>query len=156
MNWSEFQAAAPSFAGAARARLEGTHIALLGTIRTDGSPRISPIEPYFTASHLLFGSMARSAKAHDLERDRRCTLHSAISDPNAGEPEFKLHGTAIDVDEAAPPDAWWLSHPPDMARVFALDVEEAVWISWQLERGEMAVTLWTPARGIEERLRTYP
>ena len=156
MNWSDFQAAAPTLAGAARVRFEGTHIALLGTIRADGSPRISPIEPYFTSTHMLFGAMARSAKVRDLERDRRCALHSAISDPNAGEPEFKLHGTAIDVDEAPPPDAWWLSYPPEMARVFALDVEEAVWVSWALERGEMSVTRWSPARGLEERLRSYP
>jgi hypothetical protein len=156
MNWSEFQAAAPALAEAARARLEGTHIALLGTIRADGSPRVSPIEPYFTSSHVLFGAMARSAKVRDLDRDRRCVVHSAISDPNAGEAEFKLHGTAVDVDDAPPPDAWWLSYPPDMARVFALDVEEAVWVSWALERGEMTVTQWTPARGLEERVRTYP
>jgi hypothetical protein len=156
MIWSEFEAAAPTLAGAARARLEGTHIALLGTVRAGGSPRISPIEPYFTPDHLLFGAMARSAKANDLARDRRCVFHSAISDPNAGEPEFKLYGTAIDVDETPPPDAWWLSHPPDMARVFALDVEEAVWVSWELERGEMTMTRWSPARGLEERLRAYP
>ncbi|HWJ31924.1 MAG TPA: pyridoxamine 5'-phosphate oxidase family protein, partial [Gaiellaceae bacterium] len=93
MIWHEFEAAAPTLAQAARARFAGTSIALLGTVRADGSPRISPIEPYFTASHLLFGAMTRSAKTRDLERDARCTLHNAISDPTAGEAEFKLYGT---------------------------------------------------------------
>ena len=156
MIWREFEAAAPALAQAARARLEGTSIALLGTVRADGSPRISPIEPYFTADHLLFGAMARSAKTRDLERDARCTLHSAISDPNAGEAEFKLYGTATDVDETPPPDAWWLSYPADMAHVFALDVAEAVWVRWALELGEMTVTRWSAARGLEEQLRAYP
>jgi hypothetical protein len=156
MIWSELEAAAPALAEAARARFEGTHVAMLGTIRADGSPRVSPIEPYFTPDNLLFGAMARSAKARDLERDRRCAFHSAIADPNGGDPEFKLYGTAIDTDETPPTDAWWLSYPPEMAHVFALDVEEAVWVDWQLERGEMTVTRWSPARGLEQRVQTYP
>lgn len=160
MNWSDFEGAAPSLALAAKARLEATRIALLGTIRADGSPRISPIEPYFTPDDLLLGAMARSLKASDLVRDPRCVLHSAITEPDAGEPEFKLYGTATEVTDAArrsaPVGAWWLGQLPDAARVFALDIKEAASVGWALERGEMTVTRWSPVRGVEEETRRYP
>jgi Pyridoxamine 5'-phosphate oxidase len=156
MNWSAFEAAAPALAGAAKARFEATHIALLGTLRRDGSPRISPIEPYFTADELLLGAMARSAKARDLMLDPRCVLHNAISDPNAGEPEFKLYGTVEQVAADAPTGAWWQSQPDGAALVFGLRVEQAVCVAWQLERGEMAVTRWTAQHGLEETARSYP
>ncbi len=157
MTWAEFEQAAPDLAGATRKRLESTRIALLGTIRADGSPRISPVEPYFTADALLFGAMVRSAKARDLARDARCVLHSAISEPDAGETEFKLYGTASEAAERhAPAEAWWQSQPPDAARVFALSIESAVCVAWALDRGEMTVTRWSPQRGLEETTRSYP
>jgi hypothetical protein len=144
-------------AQAARARLEATHIALLGTLRRDGSPRISPIEPYFTPDELLLGAMVRSMKAIDLRRDPRCALHSAVTEPDAGATEFKLYGRAAPSAAAhVPPTAWWLSHPGGSAYVFTLDVESAASISWQLERGEMTVMRWSPRQGLEETTRSYP
>ena len=157
MSWSDFERAAPSLARAARARLEATRIALLGTLRRDGSPRISPIEPYFAGDELLLGAMARSLKARDLRRDPRCVLHSAISDPDAGEPEFKLYGRALAVETAdVPAEAWWRSHPRDAADVFAFGVESASRVGWALERGEMTVTQWSKQGGLKETTRTYP
>jgi hypothetical protein len=160
MKWRDFESAAPSLALAAKSRLEATRVALLGTIRTDGSPRISPIEPYFTPDDLLLGAMARSLKARDLARDPRCALHTAIAEPDAGEPEFKLYGTAIEVTDAArrnvPVEAWWLTQRPEAARVFALDIQEAASVAWALERGEMTVARWSPGRGVEEETRRYP
>lgn len=157
MTWAELHDAAPDLAAAARQRFETTRIGLLGTIRADGSPRISPVEPYFTPDALLFGAMSRSAKARDLARDPRCVLHSAIGEPDGGETEFKLYGTAVDaVEPDARADAWWQSQPPGTARVFALTVEQAISVAWALERGEMTVTRWSPQRGLEERTRSYP
>ncbi len=157
MSWSDFERAAPALAQATRARLEATRVALLGTIRTDGSPRISPIEPYFTSEHVLLGAMAMSLKARDLRRDPRCVLHSPISDPDAGEPEFKLYGRALPTRSIeVPATAWWLSHPPGTAIVFVLDVESAASIAWALERGEMTVTRWSPQNGLAETTRGYP
>ena len=160
MTWRDFEDAATSLALAAKARLEATRLGLLGTIRVDGSPRISPIEPYFTPEDLLVGAMTRSLKATDLLRDPRCVLHSPITDPDAGEPEFKLYGTAIEVTDAAPRnvpvEAWWLGQRPGAARVFALEIEEAASVTWSLDRGEMTVARWSPARGLEEETRRYP
>ena len=157
MNWAEFEAAAPELARATKARLEATRVALLGTIRADGSPRISPIEPYFTPSELLLGAMVRSLKVRDLEHDPRCVLHSPISHPDAGEPEFKLYGTAIEAaDREARPDAWWMSQPGEAARVFALQIQEAAAVTWDLARGEMTVTRWSTRSGVETTKRSYP
>jgi hypothetical protein len=160
MTWHDFERAAPALAQAARARLEATRIALLGTIRADGSPRISPIEPYFTQKQLLLGAMTRSLKARELTRDSRCVVHSAISAPDAGEPEFKLYGTVSEVTDTeerqARADAWWLSHPADAARVFTFAVAEAVSVEWALERGEMTVTRWSVQRGLDTSSRSYP
>ena len=160
MIWTDFERAAPGLARAVRARFEATRIGLLGTIRADGSPRISPIEPYFTSDDLLLGVMARSLKARDLARDPRCVLHSPVSHPDAGEPEFKLYGTAVEVAHAsaqeAPANAWWLTHPADVARVFTLNIAEASWIAWRLDQGEMTVVRWSERSGLKEVTRSYP
>ena len=157
MNWTEFEAAAPELARAARARLEATRLALLGTVRADGSPRISPIEPYFTRDELLLGAMTHSLKVRDLERDPRCVLHSPISHPDAGEPEFKLYGTVVEAsDREARGDAWWMSRPTEAARVFAFRVDEAAAVAWDLDRGEMTVMRWSRRDGLEEATRSYP
>jgi hypothetical protein len=160
MSWGEFQRAAPELAHAAKARFEATRLGLLGTLRADGSPRISPIEPYFTADELLIGAMASSPKARDLMRDPRCVLHSVVSEPDAGETEFKLYATALevrgDVLRQARADAWWTSQPPELATVYALRVDEALRVKWALESGEMTVTRWSLRRGLEERTRSYP
>jgi pyridoxamine 5'-phosphate oxidase-like protein len=157
MNWSEFESAAPELASAAKTRLEATRLVLLGTIRADGSPRISPIEPYFTPKELLLGAMTRSLKVRDLERDPRCVLHSPISHPDAGEPEFKLYGTMVAAtDREARTDAWWMSRPTEAARVFAFRIDEAAAVAWDLEHGEMTVTRWSTRSGLEEAKRSYP
>lgn len=68
--------------------LDATGVALLGTLRLDGSPRISPIEPYLADGQLLIGAMAWSQKAADLRRDPRHVLHSAVTGPHNGEGEL--------------------------------------------------------------------
>lgn len=158
-SWRDLEQGAPRIAGPGRALLDHARVALLGTLRRDGSPRISPIEPYFTRGQLTFGAMAWSGKAHDLRRDPRCVLHSAISGPDSGEAELKLYGLAAPADDPhreACPDTWWLREPHAAANVFLLDVTEAVLIEWDLERGRMASTHWSPGRGLWEQARRYP
>ena len=53
---------APEIAQLGMARLNSARVALLGTLRRDGSPRISPIEPYIVEGQLLIGAMAWSAR----------------------------------------------------------------------------------------------
>ena len=158
-SWLDIEQRAPHIAQAGRARLDQARVALLGTLRPDGSPRISPVEPYFTRGQLMFGAMAWSGKAQDLRRDPRCVLHSTISEPDAGRRrqavEFQL-GLAGDPLREACQDAWWLRQPPAAADVFLLEVTEAVLIEWDLERGQMTSTHWSPGRGLRQQSRGYP
>src|SRR5437879_1497384 len=121
ISWHELEAAAPAIAQPGRQRLELSRVALLGTLRKDGSPRISPVEPYLTQGHLLFGAISWSLKRRDLVRDPRCVLHSAISDPDSGEGELKLYGRATEADEQIRNECregWWATRPADAASVF--------------------------------------
>jgi hypothetical protein len=159
MTWRELELAAPEIAEPGKARLDETRVALLATLRRDGSPRISPIEPFFGEGQLVFGAMAWTLKARDLERAPRCTLHSAVTGPNEGEPELKLYGRAIEADDdlrAACPDGWWTDQPHEAARVFSLSIEEAAFVTWDYEGGEMTVRRWSRETGLKTSRRSYP
>ncbi|MEX2547455.1 MAG: pyridoxamine 5'-phosphate oxidase family protein [Chloroflexota bacterium] len=159
MIWRDFEAAAPELARVGRGRFEATRVALLGTVRRDGSPRISPVEPYFVNGELLFGVM-RSAKGVDLERDPRCALHSSVSDPNGSEGEFKLSGRAVLVSDAAlrdaRPDTWWNSFPVEAATVYSLDVESAAFVGWNFENMTYELTRWSQSAGVSKETAAYP
>jgi hypothetical protein len=159
VNWAELEAAAPEIARLGRGRLEEARIALLGTLRRDGSPRISPVEPFLIEGHLLFGAMSWSSKTRDLQRDPRCVLHSAVTGPDTGVGELKLYGSAAEAGDdlrAAPSGGWWLEHPREAATVFTLDVEQAVFVSWDLDQGEVTVMRWSSRHGFRATKRSYP
>jgi hypothetical protein len=103
--------------------------------------------------------MSWSLKTRDLRRDPRCVLHSAITAPDQGEGELKLYGRAVEADDAVRQgcaEGWWTARPAEAAAVFSLDIEQAAFVSWDLERGEMIVRRWSPRRGYRETRRTYP
>ena len=132
---------------------------MLGTLRRDGSPRISPIEPYIVNGRLLVGAMAWSAKAADLRRDPRYVLHTTVTGPDSGEGELKLDGRAVEASpelRAQAADAWWSAQPPDKAIVFVLRIGRALFVAWNLERGEMTVHRWSWQDGYRQATRTYP
>ena len=159
MIWRDLETAAPEIARLGWQRLERARVALLGTLRSDGWPRISPVEPYLAQGHLLFGAMSRSLKARDLLRDPRCVLHSAVTGPDNAEGELKIYGRAEAADEelrSSCPQGWWADRPAESALVFSLAIEQAAFVSWDLERGEMTVRRWSPGRGYTETTRGYP
>jgi hypothetical protein len=150
---------APELARLGMVRLTAARVALLGTLRRDGSPRISPIEPYLAEGQLLVGAMSWTGKATDLRRDPRYVLHSAVTSPDSGEGELKLYGPAAEAGpalRAAAADAWWLAWAPDKAVVFTLHIAQAVFIDWDIKRGQMTVHRWSPANGYAVASRPYP
>lgn len=158
IGWQDLETAAPRVARLARQRFEVTRVALLGTIRRNGSPRISPVEPYLSQGHLLFGAMVWSLKTRDLRRDPRCVLHGAITAPDAGEAEVKLYGRATEAPAEIRDSCsagWWQARP-GAAVVFALAIEQATSIEWDMERSLMIVRRWSPRHGLTETRRTYP
>ncbi len=97
MNWNEFKTVAPELAETGEKLFERVGVVMVGSIRKDGSPRISPVEPLLAGTELYLGMMPETFKAQDLLRDPRCTIHNVISDKNAVEGEFKINGQARNV-----------------------------------------------------------
>jgi hypothetical protein len=157
--WRTLRSIAPELVALGEERLRRFRLAMLGTIRADGSPRISTVEPYLDSGELLLGLIRGSAKARDLLRDGRCTLHSIVDDPDGGEPELTLRGRFAEVDDAArraDPNAWWLAFEESAPLVGTMELEAAALIRFHLERGEMSILSWTHAGGISERAKPYP
>jgi hypothetical protein len=152
MSWSRLEAETPELARLGRELLVRRSLVMLGTLRADGSPRISPVETMLVDGELAFGAMRRSGKAHDLRRDPRCALQTIVVDPDGGEPELKLYGRAVPSAVAA---GWWRERPQD-ADVYQIEVEEAVMVEWDLATTRMRVRRWIPARTETIVERTYP
>lgn len=101
MKWGDFKTTTPELAEAGEKLFDRIGVVLIGTIRKDGSPRISPVEALIANDRLYIGMMPKTLKALDLLRDARCTIHSVPVDRMGSEGEFKAHGHAIDVQDAA-------------------------------------------------------
>jgi hypothetical protein len=159
MKWSEFEHVVPELASLGRERFTARNVMVLGTLRADGSPRISPINPFFVGGELLIGSM-RSGKVSDLKRDPRCALHSAIFDGDGSDGEFKLFGKAIEVTDpmlrAADPSAWWTKYPTDKASVFAIDIASAAFVNWDWAAGTYETLSWSTGGATKREVRGYP
>ena len=97
VTWQQFASAEPELAALGVAMFGRTGLALVGTLRRDGWPRISPVEPFIADGQLYLGMMWQSVKALDLLRDPRCVVHSTVSDREGSEGEFKVYGRAVEV-----------------------------------------------------------
>jgi hypothetical protein len=98
--WQEFREADRPFAELAEARIDGEGLVLVGTLRRNGWPRISPVEPLIVEGVLYLGMMWQSRKALDLLRDPRCVVHSVVRDKAGTEGDVKVYGRAVDVADA--------------------------------------------------------
>jgi Pyridoxamine 5'-phosphate oxidase len=104
--WTEFAAEAPEIADLAEKRLAATGLMMLATIRADGFPRISPMEPVLADGKLVLhddrlwlGMMPDATKSRDLKRNGRLALHSATADKMVTEGDVKMWGTATEVTD---------------------------------------------------------
>jgi Pyridoxamine 5'-phosphate oxidase len=152
MRWDDFADACPEIADRAAERFRGQELCMLGTIRTDGSPRISPCELDFAAGELILGMMWQSRKALDLLRDPRCVLHTCTTDRMGTEGDAKIYARAVDVQDAPLRRAYrdavraridWAPDEPHF-HAFAVDVRSAGFITFAEPR---TVITWDPERG---------
>ena len=153
MRWDEFAEAAPELAKLGEERLRARELCLVGTLRRNGWPRITPVEPDFVDGELMLGMMLRSPKALDLLRDPRLVVHSVVSRRQGDEGDFKLYGRAVSVEEDDRRARYratikaridWEPAEPNY-HLFAVDVDSAgfvtfaegnrFWMAWDLERG---------------------
>ena len=150
--WTEFIAAAPRVATVFARRHAATHkLCLLATLRSDGYPRISPIEPRVFEGELWLIGMPGTTKFLDLRRDPRFCLHTATVDTHVSDGDAKLWGV--------------VRHVPDreLHQRFAADLFEDVGLdlrgqefddffaadltggsSVEIVDGHMDVTVWRP------------
>jgi hypothetical protein len=153
MRWDAFERACPEIATLARERLAKDQVVLVGTLRGDGSPRISPNECDFTAGRLFVSMMWRSRKALDLLRDSRVVVHSAPSGRMNPEGDIKLYGRVVDEQDPAVRAAFrdairaridWAPDEPEY-HCFSVDVTSAGYAVF----GEGSHALaWDPERGL--------
>ena len=161
--WADFQAAAPELAVLGQARIEQFGFVFLATVRSDGGPRVNPVEAHLVGDQLAFVLVPGSLKALDLQRDPRVYVHTPVLDAEHGTPgEFKLRARAVaigdrpDRDEIA--EAWsrlGAYRPPPDWKYFVLDVEGVAFHRYDEEEGVHLLVRWTPARGLERATRTY-
>lgn len=139
--WAEFAAVPPELAQRGRQRIEAHELILLGTIKMDGSPRISPVEPDFVEGELMMGMMWQSTKARDLLCDPRCVVHSVVSDRKGTEGEFKINGRAWPVTDPELIERYCQTlekriewRPDGDFHLFAIDIHRVWWFKYQDEQ----------------------
>lgn len=150
MRWEELEASQPRLAEVGRRRLLGPGVVLVGTIRRDGAPRISPVEPWLMAGELWLSMMWQSTKAVDLERDPRILVHSVVNGRDGSEGEFKVRGrgraegdTSVQrryADEVSAALGW--RPVPGQFHLFAVDVEDVTFVRYVDATGDQFVTRW--------------
>ncbi len=159
VTWSEFTAEAPHVAEVFSRRHAATgNLCLLATLRSDGSPRISPMEPGLFEDHLVLVGMPGTTKFLDLGRDPRFCLHTATVDPWVGEGDAKVWGNARNLQDPG-------LHERFAANLFehsGLDLRGQVFdpfyvadltsaSSLEMVDGELRIWIWEPGQGERSR-----
>jgi hypothetical protein len=99
-DWKDLVAGAPRIAEVFERRHRATgNLCLLATLRADGSPRISPMEPRIFDGQLVLVGMPNTRKFADLDRDPRFSLHTATVDPHVGDGDAKVWGAVRDEQD---------------------------------------------------------
>jgi hypothetical protein len=159
MRWSELERLQPRLAVTASERLVGPGVLLLVTLRRDGTPRLSPVEPYVLDGRLLLSMLWGSQKAKDLQRDSRVLVHSTVTGREGTEGELKLRGRAVEETE---PDvqekyaagvAEELGWRPEVGRfhLFEIEVEHVAFVRYDHDTGDQHVVTWPPGEEFVRR-----
>lgn len=159
LRWASFAQEAADVAADVRAMIEGFRFAMIGTIRRDGTPRISAVETHFVDDDLMLVMIPRTRKAADVRRDNRVVLQSPITTPGDPGAEFKVRGRALVVEDHAPRIAaadviesysGWRPQPSWLfLSVMVADVTHIIWRA----DGTATLTRWTMTSGSSKKVR---
>lgn len=152
--WSEVEAEAPELAARARSFLEDHVHKTLATLRRDGSPRISGTEAIFAEGELWLGSMWRSLKALDLQRDPRLALHSGSVDPPDWTGDAKVGGRAEEITDPERVAAIIGEDAPGPSHLFRIDVTELIVVRLGDPPDHLVIESWHPDRGVTHHERS--
>jgi hypothetical protein len=155
ITWNDFTEEAPRIAEVFVRRHTATgNLCLLATLRSDGYPRISPLEPRIFEGHLLLVGMPGTTKFRDLGRDPRFCLHTATVDAHVSDGDAKLWGKATNLQDG------------DLHQRFATELFDTTGMdlrgqvfdpfyvadltgasSLAIDDGQLAITIWKPGEG---------
>jgi len=149
MKWSQIAAGEPALGAVAFDRLIRPGVLLVGTVRRDGSARISGAEPLIMDGDLWLSMMRTSAKAMDLARDPRILLHSIVTGPEPAA-EVKVRGTVRAEDDHdvqrryAAAVCAQIGWRPVVGRftLFAADVDDVTYIGYDADTAGQHVARW--------------
>jgi hypothetical protein len=160
ITWRQFTEEAPQTEAVFRRRTEATGLALLATLRADGFPRISPLEPLIGDDRVWMGMMPGSTKVADLRRDPRLCLHAATADKEVADGDAKLFGRAVEATAAGDRTAYAAAFKavtghdveamPGGFDLFWLELTGASSLVLGDDGQHLVITSWTP--GAAERL----
>jgi hypothetical protein len=150
VRWADFEAQQPRLAELGRKKLSDPGVVLVGTVRKDGSPRISPVEPLFWEGELWLPMGLDSVKARDLMRDPRILVHNIVTSRDGSDGEFKVRGHAVletddelsgRVAEIIAEELGW-NPVPGMFHLFRVDVEDVTAMRWDDANNDQYSTRW--------------
>lgn len=150
VRWEDVERESPRLGRLAHERLIDPGVLLVATVRADGTPRISPVEPFVLEGDLWLSMMWQSRKALDLLRDDRILLHSIVTTRDGAGGEVKLRGRAVPEYE---PDVrsryrdavavlGWQPEEP-VFHLFRITVDSLTYIRYT-EAGDQHVVRWPP------------
>jgi hypothetical protein len=158
-SWIDFATAAPDLAAAGLDRFDRTGLVLVGSIRRDGYPRISPVEPVLLGGALYLGMMFRSTKALDLYREPRCLVHSTVTNKDGTDGEFKVYGGARPVEDPGERNRYGAAlfekigwRPDGDFDLFAIDIHQVALVSFG--DGKQVIKVWRPGAEVREVVKS--
>jgi hypothetical protein len=154
MDWSEVERRQPRLAEVGRRRLIDPGLVLVATMRRDGTPRLSPVEPWIMDGVLWLSMMWGSTKATDLARDPRILVHNVVTNKDGQEGEFKIRGTAqnevsLDIQRryaAEVSQALGWNPEPGRFHLFGVGIEHIAYLRYDPPTGDQYGVMWPPAR----------
>ncbi|OSC43077.1 pyridoxamine 5'-phosphate oxidase family protein [Mycobacterium decipiens] len=159
--WIDFATQAPHITTIFTRRHHAAgNLCLLATLRSDGFPRISPMEPRLFEDRLWLPGMPGTTKFADIVRDPRFCLHTATIDTQVTDGDAKLYGLAHDCPDdalrqrfaAALFDETGFDLRGQAFALFGTDITGASAV--EVRDGHLDITVWNPG-GPERVVRKH-
>lgn len=155
IRWADFDAVAPEIARAGRRLLEDRlrvpGAAFLGTVGSDGRPRMHPFVPAIVDGR-LWAFVIGSPKRRDLDRDGCYAIHSLLG---ADDESFLVGGTAARVhdrsDRTQVAERMPYSDVDERHALYEFRIDRALWTVWETPTAPVHRSWRLTSRPLEER-----
>jgi len=139
LSWGEALRVAPELATAIQQRFATNKHHIIGTIRADGSPRLSGTEVQFDDERMTIGMMVNSRKRTDIAHDNRVEIHCAPLDTELQDGDAKVSGELVVIRE--------LTEPPEGTE-YEVRVSRLSLVT--VEHDLLRVQMFSPEHGVRE------